>query len=390
MRVLQIVKTNEGASWALAQARSLHEGGVDVVTVLPSLDGGMASEYEGLGMRTIKGDFTLPLRVPWLLLRRIEEIRRVVSQVEPDIIHCHFVTNIMMLRLALRRSRIPRLFQVPGPLHLEHWPSRLAEITLATRSDYWAAACKATRELYLRSGVPSGRVLLAYYGGYGGAACDEYVEGDGRLRRQFGIPQNAVLVGMVSYFYKPKRYLLQRRGLKGHEDFIDAIALVRTRHPEVVGVIIGGAWGNADSYVERVKAYADQRCRDSVVFTGFRSDLKMVYRELGVAVHPSHSENLGGAAESLAAGVPTVSTTVGGFPDIVLDGETGLTARPRCPQELAEAIVRMVEDPEMARAMAQAGKRLVHRMLDIESTSSVVLDGYQKILQAQAVGGPHG
>ena len=52
--------------------------------------------------------------------------------------------------------------------------------------------------------------------------------------------ENADLVGMVSYFYKPKWYLGKRRGIKGHEDFIDAISIVRETNPQVIGVIIGG------------------------------------------------------------------------------------------------------------------------------------------------------
>ena len=77
---------------------------------------------------------------------------------------------------------------------------------------------------------------------------------------------------MISYFYKPKRYLLQKRGIKGHEDFIDAIAQVR-KASEVIGVVIGDAWGDARSMLN-VKRYAHDKCRDGVVFTGFRTILR--------------------------------------------------------------------------------------------------------------------
>jgi glycosyltransferase involved in cell wall biosynthesis len=376
------VKTNAGATWAYAQAKWLVDNGVDVITALPSLTGGMAEAYKTGGLSIVQGDLTLPVARPWRLPQKIREVRALVSSVGPDLVHCHFVTNIVLLRLALRRSAIPRLFQVPGPLHLEHWPFRRAEIALSTPRDYWAGACERTCAIYRDAGIPSGRVFLNYYGGYGGRSCDEYQSSLGLLRRDLALSDDSVLVGMVSYFYKPKGYLLQTRGLKGHEDFIDAVALARVAHPEIVGVIVGDAWGDARSYVDRVKAYAERQCPGGVVFAGFRTDLKRVYRELAVAVHPSHSENLGGAAESLAAGVPSIATDVGGFPDIVVNQETGLLVAPARPIELARAITRMVEDRAAAEEMAGRGKRLVCALLDIEATGAAMLGTYEHILGA--------
>ena len=65
MKVLQIVKTNEGATWAFAQAKWLFDNGVNIITVLPSIDGGMAEKYSVNGMKIVKGNFTLPVTKPW-------------------------------------------------------------------------------------------------------------------------------------------------------------------------------------------------------------------------------------------------------------------------------------------------------------------------------------
>lgn len=340
----------------------------------------MAERYTRAGMPIVQGDFSLPIRRPWEYWRRARSLRELVRQVAPDLLHVHFVTNIMMIRLALRRSKTPRLFQVPGPLHLEHALFRRLELALSTPSDFWAGACRDTCRRYADAGVPATRIFLNYYGGYGGRACDEYHTPSDTLRREYALAPESVLVGMVSYFYQPKRYLMQRRGLKGHEDFIDAVALVREGHPEVVGMVIGGAWGNAARYVDRVKAYAKKSCGEGVIFAGHRSDLKAVYRELAVAVHPSHSENLGGAAESLAAGVPTVATRVGGFPDVVIDGVTGFLVPPKRPVELAQAIVQTLQNPVESTSMALRGRDLVGDLLDIESTGASILGTYRSIV----------
>lgn len=383
MKILHIIKTNEGANWAFTQAQWLFNNGVDIVTVLPSINGGMAEKYKAAGMRIIQGDFSLPVTKPWQILGRVREINKLVKEVKPDIIHCHFVTNVMMVRWALRNSKIPRVFQVPGPLHLESKFFRKAEILLANDNDFWAGACKKTCEIYLESGVSQRKVFLAYYGGYGGKTVDEYQSNKNKLHEEYNISKDKILVGMVSYFYKPKAHLFQKRGLKGHEDFIDAIALAREKKPSIIGVIIGDSWGNSYKYVKKVKRYAGEKCKEGIIFTGFRKDLKDIYKELELVVHPSHSENLGGAAESLAAGVPTVSTNVGGFPDIVINGETGYTSEPKCPSNLAEAIIKMIDNPELAKSMAKNGRDKVSNLLDIEKTAYNMLSIYKEIISAR-------
>lgn len=380
MKVLQIVKTNEGAIWAFNQAKWLHENGVEIITVLPEINGGMAEKYKESGMKLEKGDFTLPISKPWEIFQKSKSIKELVNIVKPDLIHAHFVTNIMMFRIALKDIDIPRLFQVPGPLHLESRLFRKGEIFLSNSNDYWAGACKKTQDIYLDSGISREKTFLAYYGGYGGESCNEYENANNILHDEYNIPSNKILVGMVGYFYKPKVHMLQFRGIKGHEDFIDAISMARKSEPRIVGVIIGDAWGSSSRYVQKVKKYAQKKCDNNVIFTGFRNDMKKIYRELNVAVHPSHSENLGGAAESLAAGIPTISTNVGGFPDIVINNKTGYIVEPKNSNELSKAIIKTINHYKCSNNMAKNGQELIRELLDIKNTSACILDIYNNIL----------
>jgi glycosyltransferase involved in cell wall biosynthesis len=382
MKILQIVKTNDGARWAFNQAQWLSAHGVEVIVVLPQDRGGMADLYIDSGIKVIKADFSLPVTSPWKLVSRVTNIRRVVEEIKPDIIHCHFVTNIMMIRLALGRHHpIPRFFQVPGPLHLESIFFRRAETMLSGKSDYWGGACQRTCDIYKRINISSERIFLAYYGGYGGQVIEEYAPSTGQFRRELGIATDVPLIGMISYFYKPKYHLFQFRGLKGHEDFIDAIAILKRIYPNLRAVIIGGPWGNASAYMDKIKRIAHKKCGDSIVFAGFRCDMKQIYRELDIAVHPSLSENLGGAAESLAAGVPTIATCIGGFPDIVQHEVTGLLVNPKSPNEIANEIIKLVKDKSLAEKMALNGKTFVKNLLDIGNTAKNIKRIYEVILE---------
>lgn len=382
MKVLQIVKTNSGARWALQQALELQKLGVDFTCMLPCETGDLADSYRASGIQTIGfspaigSDF---ISRPW---SKLEEFRAIVSEVQPDLIHTHFVTNALFTRLALRDTQIPRIFQVPGPMHLDKTLFRKADILSASkRWDYWMPTCRHSYERYLNERVNKDHIRLVYYGGYGGDEVNKYALASNKMRAELGISNACMLIGMVGYFYKPALWKGQVRGIKGHEDFFDAMEHVLSVRPDARVVVIGGPWNGCTSYESYLMRYANRRLKGKVFFTGFRNDLREIYRDLNIAVHPSHSENLGGAAESLAAGVPTIATEVGGFPDIVLDGQTGCLVPPRSPRRLAEAIIWMIDNYPEAESMADAGKKLVKDMLDIKKTSRDVLSFYNDIME---------
>ena len=243
MKILQIVKTSDGANWSFLQAQWLFNNGVEIITILPSDKGIIADKYIKNGMKIIVGDFSLPIKKPWEYFKRKKRLLKIIEEEKPDIIHFHFVTNILFGRLALKKVKIPRLFQVPGPLHLENNLIKRIEIGLSNKYDYWAPSCIYSMRIYQKY-INKDRIFLAYYGGGGGNSINEYSK-ENILHEQYNITNDKILIGMVSYFYKPKYYLGQTRGIKGHEDFIDAISILNKKYNNIVAIVIGGPWGNS-------------------------------------------------------------------------------------------------------------------------------------------------
>lgn len=377
MRVLHLIKTPVGAGWALRQIRELVQLGVTVHVALPG-EGPMRGRYSEVGAieHTLQTDF--PVRSPWLFPELAAKLSALINTVQPDIIHSHFVGTTLSMRLALGRgTTIPRVFQVPGPLHLEHGFFRRAEVLSAGRPDYWIGSCQWTCDCYERSGIARDRIFLSYYG----TDIDLYAPKEpGKLRKELKLGPECKIVGMVAFMYAPKRYLGQKRGLKGHEDLIDAFKICLDKNPDLCCVMVGGAWNNATGYEAAVQKYARSRCGDKVVFLGTRSDVADLYADFDVAVHPSHSENVGGAVESLLLGVPTIATRVGGFPDLVQDGKTGWLVPPKNPKDLATAIENALADPIGARAKTLAGQQRARELFDVRRTAKEVKDIYEQIL----------
>jgi glycosyltransferase involved in cell wall biosynthesis len=382
VKVLHIVKTAVGATWAYEQVRVLTSLGVDVVVALPSADQGLGPAYRRAGAEVVAINLDFPARRPWQVPSVLAACRELVAKVQPDLIHCHHVGTMLVVRLALSGgSKIPRVFQVPGPLHLESQAFANLDMRLAGPPDRWIATCEWTRHKYLEMGVPANRVFLSY----AGTDIQQFAPGrTGRLRAGLGVSPEVPLVGMVAYMYAPKWFLGQERGLKGHEDFFAALNLVRDERPDIRGVVIGGGWDSAAWYEDRLRYRGRAICDGSLTFLGTRSDVAALYPDLDLAVVPSHSENCGGAVEPLLCGVPVVATNVGGLPDLIRDGETGWLVPPKNPEALARAILDALQDKQEARRRAVEGQKLIRELFDVERTARGVAEIYDEVLVASS------
>jgi len=378
LKVLGLLKTSVGAPWAVRQTRDFVKLGAEVHVALPP-GGPRVRQYQDAGVIVHPLQLDFPLREPWRFPALRHQLRALVEHVRPDIIHSYYVGTTLTMRLALGRScKIPRIFQVPGPLHLEYRFYRWAEIATAGPPDYWIGTCNWIAERYRQSGVSPDRVFVS---DYGVDVHDHIGRQTGKLRRELGVNEQVKIVGMVGLMYAPKRILGQSRGVKGHEDLIDALAICLKSEPDILGVFVGGAWGGAAKYESQIRAYAKERCGDQAIFLGTREDVPDLLPDFDVAVQPSHSEAVAATAvEAQLLGIPVVATQVGGLPDLIQDGETGWLVPPRNPPRMAEAILEILQDPKRAKAVASAGRTYAARMFDGEKKNRQVFDIYRDIL----------
>jgi glycosyltransferase involved in cell wall biosynthesis len=104
-----------------------------------------------------------------------------------------------------------------------------------------------------------------------------------------------------------------------------------------------------------------------VIFTGRRDDVPAVTAALEVAVLPSYREAQGlSILEAMALSRPVVASAVGGIPEMIEDGRSGLLVPPRQPEALAAAIARLLTDHPYADLLARAGRELVHERFCVE------------------------
>lgn len=178
---------------------------------------------------------------------------------------------------------------------------------------------------------------------------------DGRIRREFGIPEQATLVGMISVL----------RGDKGPDVFLFACDRLLAERPDTWCVLAGDGWMRVQ--LQALQATLPQRAR--IVLAGFRRDIPQLLAELDLLVLAARIPE--GVPQVIlqahAARVPVVATRVGGIAEVAIDGETAFTAQPDDPGSLQEAMRAALDDRQKAMRRAERGHALVVAGYSVET-----------------------
>ena len=188
---------------------------------------------------------------------------------------------------------------------------------------------------------------------------------DPRIRAQLGVPGDAALVGTVG------RLDFQKAPL----DFVRMAAVVAASRPDTRFVWVGG--GNL---LDEARAEA-RRLGVDVTFTGRRADALSIMACFDVYVVSSLYEGLGRAlTEALASGRPVVATAVQGVTDVVEPGSTGLLAPPQDPDALARGVIWLLDHPEDASRMGEAGRARVRALFEPVLMCRLIEQTYARLL----------
>jgi len=185
------------------------------------------------------------------------------------------------------------------------------------------------------------------------------------LPEEYGMEPGSQIVGVVARL-EPE---------KGHPTLLEAWPAVLRSVPDAYLLIVGEG-----SRRDALEALArDLHIAHRVVFTGRRDDVPAVTAALDVAVLPSYREAQGlSILEALALSRPVVASDVGGIPEVITDGVTGLLVPPHDPDALAAAIARLLRDHPYADTLGRAGHDMVHDRFDIGTMVSLVQQIYEE------------
>jgi len=188
---------------------------------------------------------------------------------------------------------------------------------------------------------------------------------------------------MVAHMYSSRLHDFQGMGIKGHEVFLAAAPLILKKVPGAHLFIVGDEIAGDGDYRRGLESRAIALgVAGRVHFTGHRTDIASVLAGLDVAVNPSLEESACYTmVEALLMERGVVASNVGGLPDTVQHGETGLLVPPGDPAVLAAAVTELLADPRRRREMGRRGRDHCLHQFDIRVTVAQVEALYHQSLR---------
>jgi glycosyltransferase involved in cell wall biosynthesis len=193
-------------------------------------------------------------------------------------------------------------------------------------------------------------------------------EVEGTLRRELGVAPDVALVGMISVL----------RSWKGHATFLDAAAQLLGQSKRPVRFVIAGDGPAREEWTARI---AQEPWKDHVTLLGYRTDVPNILASLDILVLPSYAHEgipqIILQAQAMSRAV--VATTVGGIPEVVEDGVTGLLVPPRDAEALAEKISSLLHDPALSARLGQAARAAVEKRHSLDAMGQRLLELYETL-----------
>jgi glycosyltransferase involved in cell wall biosynthesis len=288
------------------------------------------------------------------------------AQHQVDVLHCHQYSPFVYGVLAgFLRPRL-RLIYTEHGRRSEHDLStkrRLVNAVFSRRPSHCVAVSAELREYMIAEGVPGRKLSVIRNGIDPGPASSPVRRAE--AREQLGLAPGAYVVGTVAGL----------RPVKDLGTLIEAFCGISSDLPNATLIIVGegSERKNLESLVE------SKGVGDRVVLAGFRERPADLLPAFDVFVNSSITEGISiTLLEAMAAELPVIATRVGGTPELVLDGQTGVLVASRNPRALSLQLLEMARSPELGRKYGAAGRRRVEGEFSLDK----MVDSYLRIYRA--------
>ncbi len=279
--------------------------------------------------------------------RSVGELRRVIRELRPDIVHCH---SSLSGRVAAWLERVPGRFYTrhsvfPPSKKLTTFPGKqLNGLLNRVLSTDIVAVAEAAKKNLTDTGVPADMITVIINGveplrEVTPAECEA-------LRDALGVGRDDFVCGIVA----------RLEDYKGHSYLLEAAKTVLAAHPATDFLIVGDG-SQADALKKQA---ADLGITGNVLFTGFTDDVAPYYGIMDLNLNCSWGTEATSLAlaEGMSAGVPAVATTYGGNPCMIEDGVNGLLVPEKDPGAMAAAILSLIDDPARLADLSAAARRV--------------------------------
>ncbi len=358
IKVMQILTdTNIGGAgiWLLNFLKSYDREKYDVFVALPPKSA-LADRVSALNVPIVEiagiedCSFSLPA---------VRRIMNVIKKEKPKVVHTH---ASLSARIAAKLCNVPVVHTRHCLEDKKAFPKNIIyKLINSALSDHVIGVSKAVTDNLIQDGIKEDKLSLVYNGITPLRRYNE--EERKKVRQEFGIPQNAVVVGIVARLEEVKNPLL----------FVKAAKIVAEKVPDVFFLIVGEG-----SLRQKVEAAA-RPIADKVHITGYLTDVERAYNAMDILTLTSIKEALSiSLLEGQSIGLPVISTDSGGPAEIITPTANGILTPNGDETALADAIVHLIQNPEKRDIFGKIGKNMVINNFG----SSAMADAIAKIYES--------
>jgi glycosyltransferase involved in cell wall biosynthesis len=316
--------------------------------------------------------FTAFLRSGETYIRIARSVARYMDEAEVDVVHSVLpsayliaaMANTMTRRRPLVMSRLSqnwyqREFRLLGAIE-RSWLHREVNIAIANS--------KPVLNELRTEGILDQKLMLIHNGIDAVKFADEMLDTN-QARDRLAVPHGALVFSSVANLHP----------YKGHADLLQALHQVKDQLPPNWLLLAAGR--DVDDRLTKLRQMADELgLSQHVRLLGLRRDIPVVLSTVDVHVSASWYESFpNNILEAMCAGLPVVATAIGGVPDQVADGLTGILVPARNPKALSEALLALAHDGERRKAMGRAGRERVKREFPITRSVSRLEQVYGRL-----------
>ncbi|MFH1007967.1 MAG: glycosyltransferase family 4 protein [Candidatus Latescibacterota bacterium] len=361
---------NAGAWYAVEFSKALQRRGHEVLILTP--EGGIPAQRAREAGLPVDTSVDLKQWSPAAVRRNVRTMRALLARERFDVINAHWGEDHLYWALVLR-FLVP---EAPPLVRIRSVNPRLPKRHPLNKvlNRYWTDLVLVSNR-FLSSGservlgLDPGKVAMVYPG-LDVSAFSECSPGDAQAKESLGIDRDALVVGLIARFSK----------IKGHRHFIEAAGQVARSVKKVVFLIVGFDCGVHKEDLEAWASKAGIADRTRIVVLERVQDLSRIMAAVDLGVISSiGSEAISRITmEYMATGKPMVCTTVGGIPELVVSGQTGLLVPPAKPAAMAQAMIALLSEPEGLLRMGAMGRKRMEQRFSIETQT----DEMEEVLYA--------
>ncbi|MHC4123086.1 MAG: glycosyltransferase [Planctomycetota bacterium] len=313
--------------------------------------GDLAEQAEKMGIKVIVAG-----RKPGIDFSLLPRLAKILKQEKIDIVHTHNPGALIYGTLAAKLAGIPVI------VNTRHGRAkRRVNGLIWNMNSAVIAISEDAKERLLKHNRLNSNKLKVIYNGVETKHFRNVV--NAKTKKQLlNIDKSRLVIGTVSRLSEEKDQLI----------LIDSLARVSQVFDNVVLVFVGDG-----PLRSKLKKHAEKTgVKNKVIFLGFRKDVAKIINTFDIFTLSSLMEGVSvSLLEAMAAGKPVVVTNVGGNPEVVVDGETGFLIPPKNPDKTAEAMIKLLKNPELAKRMGNAGRKRVEEKFSLDK----MVKGYKEL-----------